>query len=319
MRFRNSIILPAVAYIAVLIALLIFLMVNNDKGGSFAVIVGGVAILHVLGGAIYFFFWIYLSLRRLNKRTKRLKSGMLNDQEKGWSNGELQEIEVHLTEHQKRLKAAVNHLNQLAEGTVQEDFQSLDDNDELGNALVKLGKRIDQTTHEAAQRQILDEQQNWASQGVAKFGAILRDEQENADAFGVFIRELVRYVDAEVGGVYLLQSDDSMVLQAAYAFDREKKAQGTFAQGEGLVGRCMVEQAAILITEVPSDYIKIRSGMGEDRPAMLFLVPVWFDNRVIGVLEIASFDPLEEYKRKFIEELGKNIGSSMTRVQASSL
>ncbi len=68
--------------------------------------------------------------------------------------------------------------------------------------------------------------------------------------------------------------DESQLhLIASYAISKRKAAARTLHPGEGLVGQCFVEKRRILLTEVPSDYLSIGSGLGldasglADRPA----------------------------------------------------
>ena len=44
---------------------------------------------------------------------------------------------------------------------------------------------------------------------------------------------------------------------------KRKDVANEFAMGEGLVGQCAMEKERILLTNVPSDYMQIGSGLGE--------------------------------------------------------
>ncbi len=60
--------------------------------------------------------------------------------------------------------------------------------------------------------------------------------------------------------------------------------------GEGLIGQCALEKQTILLKQVPNDYIKIRSGIGEGSPKNIIILPVQFEEEVLAVIEIASFE-----------------------------
>ncbi|MDA3821492.1 MAG: GAF domain-containing protein, partial [Bacteroidales bacterium] len=187
--------------------------------------------------------------------------------------------------------------------------------DELGQALLKVKDSMLLSSKETSARRKQEEQQNWASQGLAKFGALLRDFEHNVSLLSYkFIHELVEYMEMEVGGLFMLgkEGDESVYeLTGAYAFDREKQLKKAFKPGEGLVGRCAVEKKSIVITDVPNKYNRIRSGLGEDKPSSIVLVPVIFDDRVLGVIELASFNDVPKYKLDFLESLGSTIASSL--------
>ena len=70
------------------------------------------------------------------------------------------------------------------------------------------------------------------------------------------------------------------------------------------------------MTEVPKEYINITSGLGNAPPTCIIIMPLIHNDVVEGVIELASFKPLEQYKIEFLEKLGTNIAgwSSNDRV-----
>ena len=83
---------------------------------------------------------------------------------------------------------------------------------------------------------------------------------------------------------------------ASYAYDRRKHLKKTIKPGEGLVGRCIQEGDTIFLTDVPKDYVKIKSGLGQDDPRSLLIVPMKLNENVIGVIEIASLEVFENFQ-----------------------
>ena len=236
---------------------------------------------------------------------------------------EFKEMELALQQHIKRLEEITHIAGDLSEGKIEDSFSPMGEQDAMGHAILKLKEDIIRSKKDALERRKLDEQQNWASSGLARFGEILRDfEQKSFDSSNTFIRELVKYLDVEVGGFFLMKrtNEGNQILQltGSYAFDREKQIDKSFLPGEGLVGRCAIEKQKILITDVPADYIRIRSGMGEDYPSTLLLVPVMFDDDVLGVIELASFKEIEQYKIDFLESLGKSTAAVISKLQISN-
>jgi len=86
----------------------------------------------------------------------------------------------------------------------------------------------------------------------------------------------------------------------------------------GLVAQCAKEKESIYLKEIPSNYVKITSGLGEATPRCLILVPLKVRDEVSGVLEIASFQLFEEHQRTFIEKVAENISSLIASRQNSS-
>ena len=87
-----------------------------------------------------------------------------------------------------------------------------------------------------------------------------------------------------------------MKLLASYAYrERRDGRRRTSRSGEGLVGQCALEKERILLTDVPSDYIKINSGLGEATPLSIVVLPVLFEGEVKAVIELASFQQLQRH------------------------
>ena len=71
-------------------------------------------------------------------------------------------------------------------------------------------------------------------------------------------------------------------LLASYGYQERKHLANRFHAGEGLVGQCMLEKQRILLTEVPDDYIKVSSGLGEATPRNIVVLPVLFEGEVLA-------------------------------------
>jgi signal transduction histidine kinase/DNA-binding response OmpR family regulator len=91
-----------------------------------------------------------------------------------------------------------------------------------------------------------------------------------------------------------------------------------FALGEGLVGQCALEKKRIVVTEVPGDYIKISSALGESAPANLIVLPVLFEGDMRAVIELASFQPFSLTHIDFLDQLAESIGIVLNTIEANS-
>ena len=104
-------------------------------------------------------------------------------------------------------------------------------------------------------------------------------------------------------------------MTACFAYSRRKMMEQRFEVNEGLVGRCFVEAEPIYLLEVPESYITITSGLGDTPPRCLLLVPLKVDGEVNGVIELASLEPIAEYKVKFVEKVAESIASTLKNVR----
>jgi cystathionine beta-lyase len=319
---RQSILMPVVIYAAVLLLLLVLIALSRDADGPLTLLLLSVAVVYLLLGIILFLYHIYFPLIHVSQQLKSISRAEPVYRKGRRGAGEFREIDGALQQHLQRLKEIAMIARELSEGDIAETFRAMGEQDEIGHAILKLKEGIVRSNKEALARRKLDEQQNWASYGLARFGEMIRDfEHDTGDSSNAFIRELVKYIDVEVGGLFLMrrtgEGEPVLEMTGAYAFDREKSVKRSFLPGEGLVGRCALEKQSILISDVPADYIRIRSGMGEDLPSMMLLVPIMFDEEVLGVIELASFAEIEPYKISFLESLSRSAAPVLSRLGAA--
>ena len=85
-----------------------------------------------------------------------------------------------------------------------------------------------------------------------------------------------------------------------------------FLPGEGLIGQAAVEKRTILVEHVPPGYLKITSGLGEAPPAHVIVLPVLFEGRVLGVIELAAFQPFTQIHKDFLDQITDIIASAST-------
>ena len=90
-----------------------------------------------------------------------------------------------------------------------------------------------------------------------------------------------------------------------------------FELGEGLVGQCALEKQKILLTNVPPDYIRISSGLGEATPLNIIVLPVVFEGQVKAVLELASFERFNPTHQAFLDQLTESIGIVLNTIEAN--
>ncbi|HUX54117.1 MAG TPA: GAF domain-containing protein, partial [Williamwhitmania sp.] len=90
------------------------------------------------------------------------------------------------------------------------------------------------------------------------------------------------------------------------------------AMGDGLAGVCFFEKQSIFLTDVPEDYISISSGLGEALPRNIFIVPVVADEKVEGIIEVASFHVLEQYQMEMVEQMVKSIGITLSSMRINN-
>ena len=235
------------------------------------------------------------------------------------------EIEMMATSVNKLIEGlnlTENFAREIGKGNLDAEFQLLGDKDILGISLIEMQKSLKHAQQIERERKDEEQKQNWATQGMALFGEILRQNNDNLNELSFnIVKTLVDYTESNQGGLFVINDNDKdnpiLEMTACYAFDRRKFLEKTVEIGEGLVGRCQLEGKTIFMNDVPQNYINISSGLGKERPRNLILVPLKTNDETLGVLEIATFNNYEKHQIDFIEKIAESIASTIASVRVN--
>ncbi|RMN43391.1 Signal transduction histidine kinase [Pseudomonas syringae] len=123
---------------------------------------------------------------------------------------------------------------------------------------------------------------------------------------------LTQYLGASVAAVYIRQDHGGLTRAASYGFSREQEQQDqTIHSDEGVVGQAASQDRIITLDELPENYFKVASGLGEGSPRSVVVVPISNDDQVNGVVELGFLRALTEQDVEFLELVSDNIGTSI--------
>ena len=166
-------------------------------------------------------------------------------------------------------------------------------------------------------------EQDWLKTNLASISGMLQGQRDLAAVTQLIMSEVTPMVNAQHGAFFLAdsgseESDPELILAAAYGFTpNTSELPSRFALGEGLVGQAAFERKTIALTDVPPGYIKVGSGLGEAAPADVMVMPVLFEDQVLGVIELASMRPFSEPHRDFLDRIGETIGVVLNTIRAN--
>jgi hypothetical protein len=226
-------------------------------------------------------------------------------------------------EMKKSLDALIVGLDQYAkfaraigEGNFKADFKRLSDEDVLGNALIGMRDSLVAAKEQEEKRLAEERTRQWINQGLNHMSDIITISTDIKALTENLIVRLVDYINATMGSIFILDFDNNgnkfLDLSASIAYDRKKYIKKQIGISEGLVGACFMEKEPIYITDIPENYIEIKTGLGTANPRNIYLSPLKFESKVYGVIEIASFDIIEKHVRQFIDEVAKLVAVSLS-------
>ena len=118
-------------------------------------------------------------------------------------------------------------------------------------------------------------------------------------------------------GVLYVHEDDRLRLLGSYGYRTRKQLKQVFAMGESLVGQCAYEKSPITLSDPTADYVTIGSGLGESTPRVIVILPILHNDRLLGVLELASFEPFGSREMDLLDALMPILGMSMELLEKS--
>jgi len=280
----------------------------------YTLILGGVIILLGIITAVVIVRSITAPINYIKEVIVKLGKGeLVDDKNKKFGNDEIGEMAVAMENLVSGLKATTVFAENIGNGKYDSAFQPLSEHDVLGNALLNMRSNLSRVAEE-------DKKRNWATEGTAKFGEILRTNNNDVQKLSdEIIASLVKYLKANQGALYIIDDTDSeettMSMTACYAWDKKKFLNQKIYRGEGLAGQSWQEMDAIYLTDVPQNYIRITSGLGDANPSCILIVPLKVNDQIFGVVEIASFNVLKDHEVDFVKKISESIASTISTVK----
>ena len=163
-------------------------------------------------------------------------------------------------------------------------------------------------------------QQDWLKTNLANFTSMLQGQRDLATVGRMPLSQLAPLVGAQHGAIYQMDSSNGaprLLRLAGYACGDSGDEKAQVPLGVGLVGQCALEKGRILLSDIPQDYVRINSSLGEAQPRNLIVLPVLFEGQTKAVIELASLADFTSTHLTFLEQLTENIGIVLNTIEAT--
>ncbi|MCE7060096.1 response regulator [Dyadobacter sp. CY343] len=182
-----------------------------------------------------------------------------------------------------------------------------DSEDELGRiaiALNKMAGSLEQTFNDLNSK-------NWLQAGAVRVSDAIRGERILKKLTSNLLNTLIEYSGAQLGTIYILDSDWNFRLSSSHAVRNPSEF---LVSGEGLAGQVIESKKPLIISNVPDNYLRVSSSLGESNPAALAILPLTYSYESIGVIELAFLAEPNELQIRFLQE---NLESMATGVNSA--
>lgn len=180
--------------------------------------------------------------------------------------------------------------------------------DTLGIALERMKTNLRKLSEDNSVR-------NWLLSGNSELNDIMRGEKDVKTLATDVIIQLATYLKAKIGVIYIAENE-RLELAGSYAFHFRKDNNNVLRIGEGLVGQAALEKRPIVFSEVPDNYIRISSGLGNVVPKNIMVYPFLYENEVKGVIELGAAEEFSATDLQFLQMACDNIAIAIQGAQS---
>jgi signal transduction histidine kinase/CheY-like chemotaxis protein/CHASE3 domain sensor protein len=145
----------------------------------------------------------------------------------------------------------------------------------------------------------------WLQTGSVKLSDAMRGERNLHKLSTNLINSIIEYLDAPLGTLYQVGQHSQLSLIGSFAAD---DAPRSLKIGEGLVGQVVKSKKMMILNDLPSDYMSIKSSIGHTLPTSLIILPLMYSNDVIAVVEVGLLRTLSNVELEFLEKNAEAIG-----------
>ena len=226
---------------------------------------------------------------------------------------DLQELPVRYADEVGQLERSFNAIiaannrlvgqaRTIAAGRYGEEIHLRSEQDTLGIALRRM-------TGVLAEKERDSRAEDWLKTGQNQLSESMRSTQELQVLAMAGVGFLAERLHSQLGCLYLLdENQERLCLQGSYACTAAEVPAG-FALGEGLVGQAAADGRTLLLSDLPEDYLRIGSAVGGTLPRHLLIAPFHFEDRLLGVVELASLTAFTDLEQEFVARACAILGS----------
>ncbi|NGY06117.1 response regulator [Solimonas terrae] len=213
---------------------------------------------------------------------------------------------------QRSLATPMRHLTELVARLTAGDLRIEVPHTERGDEVGAIARAIEAFRHASQEVQ----KREWLKRHLAALSSEL-SQQRDYESFGNAILAYLCPLTGAGYGVLFRALDEELALSPVGSYGYKERRDQARTLREGLAAECLRSGKPITLDPVPADYLRIASGLGAATPSSVRLWPLRGIERVVGVLELASFAPLGAAGEELLEEATRLTGLAMEALSSA--
>jgi CheY-like chemotaxis protein/methyl-accepting chemotaxis protein len=284
---------------------------SSSSQNLVATVVSACVILAIIVLIVFFTIrHIVSAISNIKMAADRLAVGEINVGLSINANDEIGKLAKSFSQMIDNTRAFSESADRIGKGDYGVSITPRGESDILGNALERMRNNLQTLSKENGIR-------TWLLTGGSELNDVMRGEKNITALAQDVITHVSKYLKAQVGAIYL-QENGRLELTGSYAYHHRKDNTNLIKPGEGLVGQAALEKKPIIFNDIPEDYIRIKSALGNTVPKNILVFPFLYEDTVKGVIELGCTQPISDLDIQFLEIAGNNIGIAFNASQSRS-
>ncbi len=164
---------------------------------------------------------------------------------------------------------------------------------------------------------------DWLESNLTRIAGLMQGHRDLVEVADLILRELAPLVNAQSEAFFLVDPDrepeENLEFIAGYGIEGPGHERlGSRSPLRGLIAQAVRQRERILVENAPPEYVSVESGLGSAPATSILILPIVFEDRLLGVIEVASFSSFNEVQLTFIDQFAHTIGVSINTILANA-
>lgn len=267
-------------------------------------------VLAVMLGSMFISKSIVLPVYEMVEKFRVIAKGNLNTSISIDSNNEIGDLARSFNEIQSGLLDVIEYTKQVAAGDYSSKITPRSANDDLSIALNQMVANLKESYDQT-------ELNSWFKSGFNLINEKLQGDQLIEDISAHSLSFMMGFLHSQLGSIHLYDSEYQFLkLVSASGFD-PKKLKDRIKLNEGILGQVAFEKRMIILDQIPDPMYITYSSSGEYAPKQIVVVPLLFNEMLVGVLELSSIQPYSGIELEFIQQVAQIIAVNLNSAENS--
>ncbi|ABK44613.1 Cache sensor hybrid histidine kinase [Magnetococcus marinus MC-1] len=206
------------------------------------------------------------------------------------------------------MQALTDQANAIALGNYAQRVKILSQYDVLGNAINNMSFALQLNEQQQRQRE-------WHNENLNRLTHDLSGDLTPETLAQQAITLIGEAIQAGRGGLYIYddqtQPHKPLLLVGRYMFTQHDEGQQRFSMNEGTVGQAAAQKKPILLECLTPPADQLSSGVANFSARNSYTLPLLYEDRLQGVLEVATLNPLNTQHRQFLDAACQIIAATL--------